>query len=58
MSDSKAVQEFNSLNEKRSEVIEEIMKLRLEQAKLKTQMIKIASGSNDTIRIADMVRCW
>ncbi len=49
---------FHALNQKRAKVIEEVMKLRYEQAELKTQIIELAAKSNDTSLAVGSVMCW
>jgi hypothetical protein len=49
---------FSELNTKRAEVIQEVMRLRLEQAKLKTELAKIAAESGNLNLIDKVVRCW
>lgn len=43
---------------RRAQVIEEVMKLRAEQARLKTEIVKAAVESGDRSLIAAIPRCW
>ncbi len=49
---------FNELNQKRAEVIEEVMRLRHEQARLKAELVKVANELSEPNLIAAVIRCW
>lgn len=49
---------FEQLNQKRAAVIEEIMRLRHEQARLKTQLVKEAVTSGRPELVTNIVMCW
>lgn len=50
--------DFEQLNQQRAAVIEEIMRLRHEQARLKTQLVKEAMTSGRPELVKAIVMCW
>jgi hypothetical protein len=49
---------FGELNQRRAEVIEQIMRLRHEQAQFKAELVKLATKSGDPRLIDAIVNCW
>lgn len=56
--DTNVQAETNKLYQHRAEVIEQIMKLRHEQAKIKLEIVKLATTSGQPNLIANMPMCW
>lgn len=56
--DKAVVDSVAELYEKKAAVIEQIMKLRHDQARIKTEIAKTAVKAKDFSLIANQPRCW
>jgi hypothetical protein len=50
--------EIAKLYEKKASIIEQVMKLRHDQAKIKVEIARVATLNNDFSLIASQPRCW
>ncbi|MEZ4313115.1 MAG: hypothetical protein R3F14_34270 [Polyangiaceae bacterium] len=56
--DTKIKAKVDDLYTRKAAVIEQIMKLRHEQAQIKAEIVKVATEVGDYAIVAQQLRCW